>query len=85
MAFFVVASSSSFGPPSSADCKAAQSKYGLEMPVLYDPTNALQSSFGWSSDNGWTAILSQGMHLELSKKHPPVGSTDALIDSLLAQ
>lgn len=44
-AWTVISEDSGFAPADAEDCAAIRDRYGLRMPVLYDPTGAFQDAF----------------------------------------
>ena len=49
-AWMVVSEDAGFAAADAEDCAAIRDRYGIHMPVLYDPTGAFQAAFGVPSN-----------------------------------
>ena len=49
-AWMIVSEDAALTAADAADCAAVRDRYGIEMPVLYDPTGAFQTAFGVPSN-----------------------------------
>lgn len=67
-AYFVISADSSFGAPSQELCREITERYGLSMPVLFDPTGALQTTLG-IDPNSQDVVFSRGMRIEWIGKY----------------
>ncbi len=61
-AFVVISAADDFGPPDAALCAEVRMRYGLTMPVLYDPTGAFASTLEAPS-NDYNLIMTRGMRI----------------------
>lgn len=48
--WMVISEDSAFAPADADDCAAVRDRYGIHMPVLYDPAGAFQAAFGVPSN-----------------------------------
>ena len=81
-AWILISEDARMGPASAALCASVRERYGLHMPVLFDPTATFQTTF---------QVVSNQMHLVLSDEGQiealgPLSSTevDARIDLALS-
>ncbi len=62
-AWMVISEDAGFAAPDAADCAAIRDRYGIEMPVLIDPTGALQSLLG-VAPNEVHVVLGEGARID---------------------
>lgn len=85
MAIFVISQTHLFQPPTAQYCKQIQAQYGLTMPVLYDPSGALKSTFGWSSVNDQSVVWTLGGELVFKSKYANQNTVDTILEDLLTE
>jgi len=61
--YMIISADAGFGAPDAADCEEIRTRYGVHMPVLYDPTGAFQTNFG-VAPNEINIVLGQGAEIE---------------------
>lgn len=67
-AYFVVSATRDFGAPSQTTCAEIRDRYGLTMPVLFDPTGALQTGLDIDS-NAQNVVFTRGMRIDWVGKY----------------
>jgi peroxiredoxin len=61
--WMVISETSDFGPPSAATCATIRDRYGIHMPVLFDPTGAMQDALGVPA-NEVQVVLTEGARID---------------------
>ncbi len=59
----MISATRDFGAPSQATCAEIRDRYGLTMPVLFDPTGALQTGLDIDS-NAQNVVFTRGMRID---------------------
>lgn len=67
-AYMVVSEDSDFAVADAADCAEIRDRYSLTMPVLYDPTGAVQTALDIDS-NATNVIFDRGMRIRWKDKY----------------
>ena len=80
--WMVVSETASFGPATRATCAAVRDRYGTHMPVLIDPSGALQAAFG-VAPNEVQILLTRGARVRWIG-HYASGEVGAQIDAAFA-
>ncbi|MCA9610062.1 MAG: redoxin domain-containing protein [Myxococcales bacterium] len=81
-AYLVISENSSFGEPDADVCAAVRDRYGIHMPVLFDPGTAFEDTFGVAS-NEVQIVLRDGARIEW-KGHYAGDMVEARIEATLA-
>ena len=81
--WMVISADAGFGRPDAADCAEIRSRYGVTMPVLFDPTGAFQTAFGVAA-NEINIVLSEGARIEWVG-HYASSEVDSRITEVLAR
>ncbi len=66
--YFVVSADGSFNAPTQSLCNEVRDRYGLTMPVLFDPTGALQTALGINA-TAWNSLVQNGMVIDWKGKY----------------
>jgi peroxiredoxin len=80
--FVVVTEDAAGKAPTKAYCESIEAKFGLTMPVVYDPTGAVQAGLGLNSPNDWHVVLAPGGKLSVKSKYsqdPAVKAVETLL------
>ena len=81
--YVIISADAGFGAPDAAECEEIRTRYGIHMPVLYDPTGAFQANFGVAS-NEINIVLSEGAQIEWIG-HYAANMVDSRITSTLGR
>lgn len=82
-AVMIVSEDSGFGEPDAADCAAIRDRYGIRMPVLFDPGTTFEDTFGVAS-NEVHVVLRDGARIEW-KGHYAGDQVEGRIEATLAR
>ncbi|MEM9068397.1 MAG: redoxin domain-containing protein [Myxococcota bacterium] len=66
--YFVISTDADFNPATQELCTEVRDRYGLSMPVLFDPDANLQSALGIGR-NAWNIILGEGMEIRWKARY----------------
>lgn len=80
-AYMVVSEDRDFAVADAADCAEIRDRYSLTMPVLYDPTGAVQTALAIDS-NATNVIFERGMRIRWKDKYAESEVADQLAAAL---
>lgn len=81
--WMIVSEDDGFGPPDAETCRAIRERYGITMPVLFDPEGRLQSLLG-VAPNEVHVVLTEGARIDWIG-HYAGSEVESRIESALAR
>lgn len=82
-AYVIVSEDAGFGEPDASDCAEIRERYGLRMPVLFDPDTAFEDTFDVAS-NEVQVVLQAGAVIDW-KGHYAADEVEGRIESVLSR
>jgi hypothetical protein len=83
-AYFVINETNTFIQPDASYCSGTAERFGLTMPVLFDPTGGFASAFG-VANNDSTIVLDSELRIVDKGQYRSAESVFSDIDALLAE